>query len=180
MSNKLLEKFRLKWKAALILLVFLIPMTFGRKTLIPVAGATFKSWNEKTFWYEPWGISGVHKGIDIFADKGVVAQAPVSGLTVFAGEIALGGKVILILGGSWRLHYLAHLERIDVSFLQPVIQGRQVGLVGDTGNAKGKPPHVHYSIVTLVPYPHLFDQSTQGWKKIVYLNPDEILRASLD
>lgn len=180
MSKKLFERLRLHWKVAFVILIFLFPLAFGRKTLIPVVGATIKSWNEKTFWYEPWGISGVHKGIDIFADKGVVALAPVSGLTVFAGEIALGGKVILILGGSWRLHYLAHLDRVDVSLFQPVVQGSQVGLVGDTGNAKGKPPHVHYSIVTLVPYPHLFDQSTHGWMKIFYLNPDEILRASLD
>ncbi|MBN8540796.1 MAG: M23 family metallopeptidase [Deltaproteobacteria bacterium] len=180
MTNRLFEKLRLRWKAVLTLLIIIVPMAFGRKTLIPVVGATTKSWNEKTFWYEPWGISGVHKGIDIFADKGVTAQAPVSGLTIYAGEIALGGKVVLLLGGSWRLHYLAHLDRIDVSLFQTVIQGSPLGLVGDTGNAKGKPPHVHYSIVTLVPYPHLIDQSTQGWKKIAYLNPDEILRSSLD
>lgn len=172
--------FRLRWKIASLLLLILLPMAFGRKTQIPVFGATVRSWNEKTFWYEPWGVSGVHKGIDIFADKGVVATAPISGVTLFAGEIALGGKVVLLLGGSWRLHYLAHLDRIDVSLFEPVRQGSPIGLVGDSGNAKGKPPHVHYSIVTLIPYPHLYDRSTQGWKKIIYLNPDEILRSSLN
>jgi murein DD-endopeptidase MepM/ murein hydrolase activator NlpD len=176
----MVKMFGRKWIIGSLLLLLLVPMAFGRKTQIPVAGASVQSWNEKTFWYEPWGISGVHKGIDIFADKGVIAKAPVSGLILFAGEIALGGKVVLLLGGSWRLHYLAHLDRIDVSILEPVGQGSTIGLVGDTGNAKGKPPHVHYSIVTLIPYPHLFDRSTQGWKKIIYLNPDEILRTSLN
>jgi len=34
-----------------------------------VLGATPKDWNHATFWYEPWGKSGVHKGIDIFGKK---------------------------------------------------------------------------------------------------------------
>ncbi len=161
-------------------MVMILPLLFGRKTQIPVEHATLKSWNEKTFWYEPWGASGVHKGIDIFADKGVGAVAPVTGLILFAGEIALGGKVLLLLGGSWRLHYLAHLDRIDVSVFQPVSQGARIGLVGDSGNAKGKPPHLHYSIVTLIPHLQLADGSTQGWKKIFYLDPNEVLRSSLD
>lgn len=38
--------------------------------LIPVAGATAKEWNPNSFWYEPWGVSGVHKGIDVFAPQG--------------------------------------------------------------------------------------------------------------
>ena len=36
------------------------------RAVIPVEGATPRDWNAKSFWYEPWGISGVHKGIDIF------------------------------------------------------------------------------------------------------------------
>lgn len=164
----------------LVVMAFLVTMFTGRNTMIPVSGATLKSWNEKTFWFEPWGASGVHKGIDIFADKGTVSLAPVTGVVLFTGEIALGGKVVLMLGGSLRLHYLAHLDQIDVSLFQPVAKGQRVGLVGDSGNAMGKPPHVHYSIVTLIPYFHLIDGSTQGWKKAFYLNPDSILRSSLN
>lgn len=40
-----------------------------------------------------------------------------------------------------------------------------------TGNAKGKPPHLHYSIITLFPYLWRVDRSEQGWKKMFYLNP---------
>ncbi|HIE02261.1 MAG TPA: hypothetical protein EYP59_18605 [Thiotrichaceae bacterium] len=39
------------------------------KLVIPVMGAKTTGWNHQTFWYEAWGRSGVHKGIDIFAKK---------------------------------------------------------------------------------------------------------------
>lgn len=29
-------------------------------------GATVNDWHKDTFWNEPWDVSGVHKGIDIF------------------------------------------------------------------------------------------------------------------
>ncbi|MFN8260884.1 MAG: hypothetical protein U0X41_08140 [Chitinophagales bacterium] len=43
--------------------------------------------------------------------------------------------------------------------------------VGTTGNAKGKPPHLHYAITTLLPYFWRIDNSPQGWNKMFYLNP---------
>ena len=46
-----------------------------------------------------------------------------------------------------------------------------VGAVGNTGNA----PYLHYSIVTLIPYPWRWDSLMQGWKKIFFLNPIELL-----
>jgi len=44
-----------------------------------------------------------------------------------------------------------------------VNQNTIIGSVGDSGNAKGKPPHLHYSIVTLIPYLWRYDgESKQG------------------
>lgn len=142
---------------------------------IPVAGATSKSWNRGTFWHEPWGRSGVHKGIDIFAPRGHDIIAPTFGVVVFRGDLPLGGKVVAILGPKLRVHYFAHLDRIAVYPGYPVWNGRLLGSVGDTGNARGKPPHLHYTVLTLVPYPWRMDGSTQGWKKAFYLNPFEVL-----
>ena len=157
--------------AIIILGGFLIP----EQLLIPVESATSKDWNQESFWYEPWGVSGVHKGIDIFADKGQALVSSTSAIVLYSGELARGGKVILTLGPKWRLHYYAHLEASVVNRWQIVQPGEQIGLVGDSGNAKGKPPHVHYSIVTMLPYIWRIDSSTQGWKKMFYLNPSELL-----
>jgi peptidoglycan LD-endopeptidase LytH len=54
---------------------------------IPVAGASYKDWNPQSFWYHPWGRSGVHKGIDIFAKEGTPTIAATSGLVVYSGTI---------------------------------------------------------------------------------------------
>lgn len=79
------------------------------------------------------------------------------------------------LAPKWRLHYYAHLDSLDAYPGQPVLAGSRLGTVGTTGNARGKPAHLHYAIITLLPYPWLADDSTQGWKKMFYLDPDTVL-----
>ena len=138
---------------------------------IPVVGATNADWNKDTFWYEPWGASGVHKGVDIFAVKGTAVLSPTNMLVLFNGEIAMGGKVIVGLGAKWRLHYFAHLESVDDKLGFLLATGDSIGSVGDTGNAKGKPPHLHYSILSLLPRPWHIDKATQGYKKAFYIDP---------
>lgn len=144
--------------------------------LIPVQGASSDDWNRDSFWREPWGRSGVHKGIDIFARKGTAALAAVSGLVIYRDELKLGGKVVIILGPKWRLHYYAHLDSVGVRFGQWVSRGQKVGEVGNSGNAIGKPTHLHYSILSFIPDPTRYSFKTQGWKRMFYLNPDELLR----
>jgi murein DD-endopeptidase MepM/ murein hydrolase activator NlpD len=46
-----------------------------------------------------------------------------------------------------------------------------LGAVGSTGNAAGKPPHLHYAIVTPVPYPWRITGEPQGWQKMFFLDP---------
>ena len=87
----------------------------------------------------------------------------------------MGGNVVLVLGPKWRLHYYAHLQEIRTSSFKWTSAGSASGTVGDSGNAKGKPPHLHYSIVTLIPYPWRIDGSPQGWKKMFYLDPTQYL-----
>lgn len=142
---------------------------------IPVQDATQNDWNRDSFWYEPWGGSKVHKGIDIFAQKGALVLAAVSGLVIYRGELEHGGKVVIMLGPTWRLHYYAHLDSVEVSSGQWVSIGTKIGHVGNTGNAFGKQPHLHYSIFSLIPHPFGYTSQTQGWKRMFYLNPDKLL-----
>jgi len=156
---------------AILIVGFLLPDNL----VIPVKGATTKDWNHKTFWFEPWGKSGVHKGIDIFAAKGTPVISATYGIVIFKGELSVGGKAIATLGPKWRIHYYAHLNDFDESAGNFIKSSDQIGTVGDSGNAKGKPPHLHYTILSLVPYPWRWDESTQGWKKMFFINPSEKL-----
>jgi len=164
-----------KWSVlAAISITIIVGLLLPEKAIIPVQNATTKDWNQETFWYEPWGSSGVHKGIDIFGSKGTPLLSATDGVVIFSGDISKGGKVIAVLGPKWRIHYYAHLDSATVSAGKWVSRGETVGTLGDSGNAAGKPPHLHYSILTLVPYPWRWDLSTQGWKKMFYLDPGAV------
>ncbi|WP_430907830.1 M23 family metallopeptidase [Maribacter sp. 2-571] len=152
---------------------FLIP----QRMVVPVRGASLTSWNKKSFWAYPWGSSITHKGIDIFAEKGTDVLSATQGIVVYVHEGGKGGKSVMVLGPKWRFHYYAHLNDIKTTVFKPLSAGAVIGSVGDTGNAVGKPPHLHYAITTPFPYPHLYDdEAVQGWKKMFYLNPDVWLR----
>lgn len=152
-----------------IALGFLLP----ERRQIPVLGASKSDWNANTFWYEPWGSSGVHKGIDIFSDAGTPVIASSDLLVIYKGSIKKGGNIVVGLGAKWRLHYFAHLQEIDSNAGLLLSKGDILGSVGDSGNAQGKAPHLHFSILSLIPIPWLMDTSTQGYKKAFYLNPIE-------
>lgn len=146
---------------------FLIPSALK----MPVQGATQSDYNQKSFWFYPWGKSITHKGVDIFAKKGTPINSSTLGFVLFSGEISRGGKVVLIIDAKWRLHYYAHLDMLNIASFSFVNTNSTIGTVGTSGNADGKSPHLHYSIVTLIPYIWRIDSDKQGWKKIFYLNP---------
>jgi murein DD-endopeptidase MepM/ murein hydrolase activator NlpD len=172
-------RIRLKKVAIAFLFVLLIGFLLPQNISMPVSGATNKSYAQNSFWFYPWGESVTHKGVDIFAKKGTIIHSSTYGIVLYKGHIRMGGNVVLILGPKWRLHYYAHLDSIKTSILAPVSPLSEVGTVGATGNAAGKPPHLHYTIKTLIPYPWQMDRGVQGWRKMFYLNPIPYLNNSL-
>jgi len=159
--------------ALLLGIGFILP----QKMMIPVKDATIKSWAEDSFWAYPWGSSITHKGIDIFAKRGTDVISATHGIVVYTFNKGKGGKSVMVLGPKWRFHYYAHLDSYTAYAFQPLRPGTYLGAVGDTGNAKGKPPHLHYAITSPFPYPGLYDgEAVQGWRKMFHLNPDEWLR----
>lgn len=154
-----------------IVIIFVAILAMPQNFKMPVQGATKADYNPNSFWFYPWGKSVTHKGVDIFAKKGTEIRSATKGIVLLTKHNNIGGKIVLILGPKWRLHYYAHLNEINTSPLSFVSQKTPIATVGDSGNAKGKPPHLHYSIVTILPYPWRIDNSKQGWKKMFYLNP---------
>ena len=101
-----------------------------------------------------------HEGIDIFAPRDTPVHATTGGVVVNVGPNTLGGRTVMILGPGGQRHYYAHLNRYpDLSAGDWVEAGDVVGYVGDSGNARGTPPHLHYGIYAaggaINPYPLL-------------------------
>ncbi|MBL1264552.1 M23 family metallopeptidase [Candidatus Methylomicrobium oryzae] len=163
-------------KLAILLALLASSYAVPETRLIPVAGARPADWNPQAFWHYPWGRSVVHKGIDIFARKGMPVLAATGGVTLYAGNLARGGRVILLLGPKWHLHYYAHLQQVDVGAGQFVRSGEAIGTVGATGNAQGKAPHLHYSIMSLLPIPSNYGFGKPlGWLRMFYIDPHGFL-----
>jgi hypothetical protein len=70
----------------------------------------------------------------------------------------LGGNVVWLRDVFGRSHYYAHLDSQAVRRGQRVQSGDTLGFVGNTGNARTTPPHLHfgmYSSGSFDPYPAL-------------------------
>ncbi|HSX62753.1 MAG TPA: M23 family metallopeptidase [Tahibacter sp.] len=168
---------RRRRRRALIALsvVILLGLGIPEHAVVPVRNAGPRDWNAQSFWYAPWGVSGVHKGIDIFAPKGRDVVSATYGIVLFRGQLALGGNVIVVLGPRWRLHYYAHLDTAEAGAFSLLAPGTTLGTVGDSGNAAGKPPHLHYTVLSLLPLPWRATTQTQGWKRMFFLDPGRIV-----
>lgn len=145
---------------------------------VPVQGASHRDWHPDSYWHPSWGVSGVHKGIDIFSAHGTPVLAAQDGLVVYSGTVKNGGKVIAVLSARGWLHYYAHLDRFAVEAGSWVQAGEVIGAVGNTGNALGKPAHLHYSIVSPAPRLLSFRAGPQGWRSLFYRNPDALLKSA--
>ena len=104
--------------------------------------------------YRP-SFSSRHQGVDIFAPKGTPVLAVETGRAYSRMETK-GGKVAYLEGVSgWRYFY-GHLDSWDLTLhrLDPKTNemgatfraGEPIGTVGNTGNAAGKPPHLHFQM----------------------------------
>lgn len=91
-----------------------------------------------------------HEGVDIFAKKGSPAIAALDGYITGVQETPIGGKVVWLrpTGKDYTLYY-AHLDQQMVQPGQMVQRGDQLGTVGNTGNARTTPAHLHFGVYTM-------------------------------
>ena len=104
-----------------------------------------------------------HEGLDIFADRGTPVLAASDGRISSTGNRGLGGKQVWQRSGIFgNALYYAHLDSIIATVGQRVKIGDTLGLVGNTGNARTTPPHLHFGIYqrgrgAVNPLPYIFE-----------------------
>lgn len=108
-----------------------------------------------------------HQGTDIMAPFGTPLYAVERGVLARVGTDVLGGNKLWVKGQSGTSYYYAHLQSYAPGMQTgTVVQaGQVVGFVGDSGNARGGAPHLHFEV-----HP--------GGGKAV--NPYQLLRAASD
>ena len=96
----------------------------------------------------PRGADRSHEGVDIFAPRGTDVLSATPGIVAAVREGGLGGRQVWVLGPARERHYYAHLDdwAEDIEVGDIVLPGTPLGTVGDTGNARGTPPHLHYGV----------------------------------
>jgi peptidoglycan LD-endopeptidase LytH len=89
-----------------------------------------------------------HKGIDIFAPKGTGVVAVADGIVSYIGEQPKGGLCLWLTTEDGASFYYAHLDRWAAGLFEgmEVRSGDLLGYVGNTGNAKTTPPHLHFGV----------------------------------
>lgn len=108
-----------------------------------------------------WTAEGTHRvegatdnkgAADVFGPIGTPIYAAVDG-TLRPLTDRSGGNAAILTGNNGYYYYLAHG---NIPFISGRVQrGQQIGEIGDTGSAKGTPPHLHFAIAT---DPSIFDR----------------------
>ncbi|MGI8517999.1 MAG: LysM peptidoglycan-binding domain-containing protein [Acidimicrobiia bacterium] len=118
----------------------------------PVEGATY--FND---WGFPRSGGRSHDGNDLFASRGTEVKAPVGGIVEqLSGSVA--GFQFRLYGDDGHLYFGSHMDAPGHD--GRVTAGTVIGYVGDSGNAAGSNPHLHFEIHpnggrTANPYPSL-------------------------
>jgi LysM repeat protein len=130
----------------------------GEQLKVPSAGwicpvASSRYFND---WGFPRSGGRFHQGNDLFAPRGTEVFAPVSGFVELKSGV-VGGLQFWLTGDDGRAYIGTHLEGFAQAGDVPA--GAVIGYVGDSGNAVGSDPHLHFEILVdgapINPYPIL-------------------------
>lgn len=98
---------------------------------------------------ESGGTHGGHPAVDIFAPAGTPILAPVDGDSS-PSVVSNGGNSTILKGADGQFYYFAHAR--DGMLGGQVKRGQVIGYVGNTGNARNTPSHLHYAVASSPKY----------------------------
>lgn len=89
-----------------------------------------------------------HEGIDLFAERGSPVVAVAGGTVYRVGYSGISGNRFWLRDAAGTTFFYAHLDGFSAAAREgaTVAKGTVLGYVGDTGDARGTSPHVHFEI----------------------------------
>lgn len=87
-----------------------------------------------------------HEGLDIMAPEGAPIVSPTEAVVIRTGDGSGSGKYVTTANPGGESFVYMHLSEISVRAGDELDEGDLIGLVGDTGNARGGAPHLHWEI----------------------------------
>ncbi|HEU0129929.1 MAG TPA: M23 family metallopeptidase [Mycobacteriales bacterium] len=111
-------------------------------------------------WGAPRSGGRTHKGTDVFAPMGSPSYAVTNGVVRRLSTSSNGGLQVYLRGDDGNEYFYAHMSAYASHAGQRVTAGQLIAYVGDTGNARGGPPHVHFEVhpgggAPVNPYPYV-------------------------
>ncbi|HEV2891481.1 MAG TPA: M23 family metallopeptidase [Frankiaceae bacterium] len=111
-------------------------------------------------WGAPRSGGRTHKGTDVFAPMGSPSYAVTDGVITRMSWSSNGGKQVYLRGNDGNEYFYAHMSSYVAHQGQRVSAGDLIARVGDTGNARGGAPHVHFEVhpgggYPVNPYPYV-------------------------
>lgn len=112
-------------------------------------------------WGAPRSGGRSHKGVDVFAGMGEDVFAVTDGEISRQSVSRLGGLGLYVQGDDGNEYYYAHLQSLRRGYEvgRRVEAGELIAANGDSGNARGGAPHVHFEVhpgagAPVNPYPY--------------------------
>lgn len=123
-----------------------LPRQVDVPLLMPVDGVRVHDiWNT---WGGARDSDRMHAGQDIFARPETYVRSATRGIVWRIGTSPNGGNYVYVLGGGGRRYYYAHLGRVsrNIGIGSKVNTKTILGTVGNSGNAKATPSHLHFAV----------------------------------
>ncbi|MFN2590019.1 MAG: M23 family metallopeptidase, partial [Actinomycetota bacterium] len=151
---------------------------FALRGPLPVAGSA--AWSNDWHAFRPCPEAHLHQGLDIFAARGTPAVSVFDAVVTGVKDGAVSGLAVSIRDARGTEYFYAHLERFAKGLHagQRVHAGQVLGYVGDSGNAVGTRPHIHFEIhlrglpTTPKPYVDRWLLTAQAKARKLALQPD--------
>jgi murein DD-endopeptidase MepM/ murein hydrolase activator NlpD len=90
--------------------------------------------------------NGIHNGVDLRAPGGTSIYPMLPGIVSNVSYSSKGGNNVSIMHDNGIATYYAHMGSVTVNKGDKVYNNTVIGTVGDSGNAKGTMPHLHFEV----------------------------------